>query len=79
VGQYQDDDLKTLKNFYRRNMDLSIILTAVWYSLNIVDAAVDAHLFEFDVSDNLSLRVEPVLEYQSRANNLTGLKVGLRF
>lgn len=79
VGQYQDGDLKTLKNFYRRNMDLSIILTAVWYSLNIVDAAVDAHLFEFDVSDNLSLRVEPVLEYQSRANNLTGLKVGLRF
>jgi hypothetical protein len=79
VGQYQDDDLKTLKNFYRRNMDLSIILTAVWYSLNIIDAAVDAHLFEFDVSDNLSLRVEPVLEYQSRANNLTGLKVGLRF
>lgn len=79
VGQYSADDLRTLKRFYRRNLDLSIVLTAVWFGLNVVDAAVDAHLFEFDVSDNLSLRVEPVMEYQSRANNFTGLKVGLRF
>jgi len=79
VGEYSAEDLRTLKRGYRRNLDLSVILTVVWYALNIVDATVDAHLFEFDVSDNLSLRVEPVLEYQSRANNLTGLKVGLRF
>jgi hypothetical protein len=75
VEQYGNADLKTLKDFYKRNLDLSIILTAVWYALNIVDAAVDAHLFEFDVSDNLSMRVQPVLEYQSRNNNFTGLKV----
>jgi hypothetical protein len=75
VDRYSSADLKTLKDFYKRNLDLSIILTAVWYALNIVDAAVDAHLFEFDVSDNLSMRVEPVLEYRSRNNNFTGLKV----
>lgn len=79
VDQYNAEDLRTLKRFYRRNLDLSIVLTAVWYGLNIVDAAVDAHLFEFDVSDNLSLRIDPIMEYHSRANNFTGLKVGLRF
>jgi len=79
VGEYGNEDLRSLKRGYRRNLDLSVILTVVWYALNIVDATVDAHLFEFDVSDNLSLRVEPVLEYHSRANNFTGLKLGLRF
>ncbi len=79
IDQYNAEDLRTLKRFYRRNLDLSIVLTAVWYGLNIVDAAVDAHLFEFDVSDNLSLRIDPIMEYHSRANNFTGFKVGLRF
>ncbi len=79
VGEYSNEDLRSLKRGYRRNLDLSVILTVVWYALNIVDATVDAHLFEFDVSDNLSLRVAPVLEYHSRANNYTGVKVGLRF
>jgi heme oxygenase len=75
VDEYSSSDIKTLKDYYRKNLDLSIILTAVWYSLNIVDAAVDAHLFEFDVSDNLSMRVEPVIQYQSRSNNFTGVKL----
>jgi hypothetical protein len=79
IDQYNAEDLRTLKRFYRRNLDLSIVLIAVWYGLNIVDAAVDAHLFEFDVSDNLSLRIDPIMEYHSRANNFTGFKVGLRF
>jgi hypothetical protein len=68
-------DIKVYKDFYKRNLDLSIILTAVWYALNIVDAAVDAHLFEFDVSDNLSMRVEPVMQYHGRNNNFTGMKI----
>jgi len=75
VNEYSSSDIKTLKDYYRKNLDLSIILTAVWYSLNIVDAAVDAHLFEFDVSDNLSMRVKPVIQYQSRSNNFMGVKM----
>lgn len=63
VGIYADQDLVTLKNFYRRNRDLSIIGMSVLYILNIIDASVDAHLFHFNVSDDLTLQVEPSLQY----------------
>lgn len=59
VNIYSDQDLATLKNFYRRNRDLSIIGMGVLYILNIVDAAVDAHLFYFNVNDELSMQIMP--------------------
>ncbi|HEU4717154.1 MAG TPA: DUF5683 domain-containing protein, partial [Bacteroidia bacterium] len=48
-----------LKNYYERNRDLCFIGMAALYTLNIIDAAVDAHLMTFDVSDNLSMHVQP--------------------
>ncbi len=56
---YRPEDLKTLKDYYRRNRDLSIIALGMTYVLNIVDAAVDAHLYYFDVSDDLSMKIQP--------------------
>jgi hypothetical protein len=53
-------NLKGLRDYYRQNRDLSILLTAIAYSLNALDAYVDAHLKHFDVSDNLSLRWQPL-------------------
>jgi len=47
--------------FYRRNLDLSILVSALGYGLQILDAVVDAHLYDFDVSDSLSLNWQPVL------------------
>lgn len=47
------------KEYYRYNRDLSIIIAAGIYIFNIIDAAVDAHLFYFDISDNLSLKLSP--------------------
>jgi hypothetical protein len=44
---------------FRKNFELSIIGMLVIYGLNVVDAAVDAHLYSFDVSENLSLRWQP--------------------
>lgn len=41
---------------YKRNRDLSLLLTGVFYALNIIDANVDAHLGQFNVNDNLSIR-----------------------
>jgi hypothetical protein len=43
------------QRFYQRNRDLSLLITAAFYVLNIVDANVDAHLGQFNVSDNLTL------------------------
>lgn len=59
VGQYNETNLKDIRDYYRRNMELSIIATTAIYLLNIVDAAVDAHLYEFKVDDDLSIRVQP--------------------
>lgn len=58
---YTDENLLALKNYYRRNMEISIAALAIIYFLNIVDAAVDAHLFYFDISDALSLSVQPFI------------------
>lgn len=59
VDQYSQDDLQTLKSFYRRNRDLSYIVAGLIYVLNIIDASVDAHLFYFNVNDDLSLNFQP--------------------
>lgn len=59
VDKYAVDELQAGRDYYRRNRDLTIIVTSFWYLLNVVDAAVDAYLFEYDVSDDLSMRIEP--------------------
>jgi hypothetical protein len=51
--------LQQFKLDARKNRDRAIIAMSVIYILNIVDANVDAHLKTFDVSDDLSVHVEP--------------------
>jgi len=48
------------RNYYRRNLELNYILAGLLYILNLVDASVDANLYNFDVSDDITLRFEPV-------------------
>ena len=62
-------DVATLKqgllssqDYYRRNRDLLIIVTVAFYGLNIIDASVDAHFFDFDISDDLTLHLQPSLD-----------------
>tara|TARA_B100000768_G_scaffold57599_1_gene55855 strand:- start:177 stop:686 length:510 start_codon:yes stop_codon:yes gene_type:complete len=56
---YSDTQLLTIIDFYQRNRDISYILLAAAYVLNIVDASVDAHLFDFNINENLSVRAQP--------------------
>lgn len=84
IGSYKGvEDAATLKSYrdhFKRNLDISAICMAVWYALNIVDAAVDAHLFEWNMSDDLSMRVEPIL-FPSFSSNYAqaGIKFGFHF
>lgn len=78
-GRYSADFLKNLKNNYRRNRDLSIIATAGIYLLQIVDAHVDAHLKDFDVSDDLTMRIEPSFDYAYIAGTGTRPVLGFNF
>ena len=62
-GRYAASFLKNLRDNYRRNRDLCIIVTAGIYLLQIVDAHVDAHLKDYDISDDLSMSIEPKIDY----------------
>jgi len=53
--------LKSKQDNYRRYRDLSVIATVAYYALTIVDAYVDAQLYDFDISPELSIRVQPTL------------------
>lgn len=53
--------LQQRKDYYRYYRDLSIIGTVALYLVAIVDAYVDAQLFDFDISPDLSMRVEPAI------------------
>lgn len=74
--------LKERKDFYRYYRDFSIILTVAVYGLGIVDAYVDAQLFDFDISPDLSMRIEPVIFGKSQGNyfgNSFGLQCSINF
>lgn len=58
---YSIPNLISLQNFYRNNRDLSVIIALAVYGLQILDANIDAHLFDFDVSEDLNIKAEPAL------------------
>jgi len=62
---------------WRRYMELSYIGLIVVYSLQVLDAYVDAQLYNWNVNDNLSIRVAPALQPMMHPSSLTGQAVGL--
>ena len=64
--QWFTDVLQQRKDYYRYYRDLSIIGTVALYLVAIVDAYVDAQLFDFDISPDLSMRVEPAVLKEER-------------
>lgn len=82
-GRYSTTFLKNLRDSYRRNRDLSILLTAAVYAFQAIDAHVDAHLKDFDVSDNLTVDLDPMFDYQytqiNGTNPVFGFNLNLTF
>jgi hypothetical protein len=77
-GSYSDDQLIRGQKFHQRNRDLSAFITAGIYLFNIIDANVDAHLMQFNVNDNLSLK--PDLNQNEIDNNFNyGVKLTYNF
>lgn len=76
--RYQDIFRKR-KDKYRRWRDLSFFVMIGVYALSVIDAYVDAELSVFDISDDLSLRVEPtIINNRSSNNPLDASSVGLQ-
>ena len=72
---YTDSELVTLTEYYRRNTEISALLFTLTYVLNIVDASVNAHLFNYNVSEDISMEIKPV--YFSR-DNISGLSLAIK-
>lgn len=72
---------KKRKDLYRRQRDLSIFAIIGVYLLSVIDAYVDAELSDFDISKDLSLRMEPTLmeNSSSRKSQHIGLQCSLKF
>lgn len=59
LAEYPDENILAMKQEAQRNMEICIAATAIIYTLNFIDAMVDAHLYYFDVSDDLAIRWSP--------------------
>lgn len=80
---HSTDVLERAMNYYRRNLEITYILSAALYLINILDASVDAHLMNFDVGESLTLGVQPALmpstARQSASKHGTQISLTLRF
>ena len=63
-----ENKFRRSKDFYRRYREISSFIMIGVYALSIIDAYVDASLSEFDISDDLSMRVTPTVMADRKAN-----------
>jgi hypothetical protein len=63
---------------FRRDREYMIIFAGVLYALNIVDALVDAHLKEFDLSDDLALSIKPHIGHTGMENFHAGITLNFK-
>lgn len=83
-GRYSEEVLRNSRDAYRRDRDFGIIAMAAIYLLSIVDTYVTATLKNWDVSPDLSVRVEPTLfnehlGYQQVMPSAAGISLKLTF
>ncbi|MCM4169005.1 hypothetical protein KCTC52924_00231 [Arenibacter antarcticus] len=77
---FSNQALENAQERYQRDRDLWLLVTIAMYALNIVDANVDAHLKQFNVDDDLSMKVKPYLNTDAiTANPVYGLALTIKF
>lgn len=79
---YSTEGIIAIKDAYRRNRDLTILAGLGFYAIQVIDAYVDAKFYRFDVSDELALKLEPMVQpnavyHASSAMPVVGLKLKL--
>ena len=73
------DVLNNRKRNFKRNRDLCYIIMAAIYAVNIIDATVYAHFYDFEIDDDLSLHVRPTSSYSPLSGGMVGLTLTLNF
>ena len=90
TGQISGETAKWYRDVYRRYRDYSIVATALVYFLQVIGANVFAYMHDFEVTDDISMKIEPTIISPDNAyamhnnafspnNNAVGMKLGLTF
>lgn len=74
-----EDQLRSLVDKARRERDYFLVLTGLWYILQMVDAHVDAHLKEFDLNPKLKVSLEPHMERNGMVGRSNGMRLIFKF
>ena len=72
---------KWYRDVYRRYRDYAIVATAAFYLLQVLDANVFAYMHDFEVTDDISMNLEPAIIPPANASgqNAFGLRLGFTF
>ncbi len=74
------NNLKRGKDYFRRYRDLSIIITVAVYLISVADAYVDAQMFDFDVSPDLSFQIKPIISPETyNISRMYGFNISINF
>ncbi|MEM7037597.1 MAG: DUF5683 domain-containing protein [Bacteroidota bacterium] len=77
---YDVNSVITIRDFHRRYRDFNIILGGLWYAIQVIDALVEAHLKDFNVTPDLSMRLKPdvIFNPRNRSNVMMGATLSIR-
>lgn len=71
--------LQNRKDNFKRNRDLCYIVMAAIYAINIIDATVYAHFYDFEINDDLSFHLQPASSYSPLCGGTVGLVLTFNF
>ncbi len=75
----QPDRIRIFRNEVRQNVDYSVLFFIIFWGLNVADAAVDAHLKTFNVSDDITMFIKAGYSPMANTNGISvGLNIGKR-
>ncbi len=77
--QWFKSTLNNKKTSFKRDRDLCYIIMGAIYALNIIDACVFAHFYDFEINDDLSMRVQPSSSYSPVNGGTVGVSLTLKF
>ena len=73
------NQLNNRKINYKRNRDLLYIVTGAIYALNIIDATVFAHFYDFEIDEDLSMTIQPSVSSSPVSGNTVGVSLTINF
>lgn len=73
------NQLNNRKTTYKRNRDLLYIVTGAIYALNLIDASVFAHFYDFEIDEDITMNLVPSISYTPVSGNTVGLCLTINF